>query len=236
MAGIVVGVLVLLCLFVLPLFSPKRRRFLKLTQGTPISKAAGVVSGQVVKLSGTVEANPPLLKSYLTEHDCVVYHKWAAVELLWCDPSTPGSRVGLPPGGGQTLERDDVTYVRKWVSIGGKEQMMPFHLHDDSGSVLIRPDGAIFEAVATLDKRCSKKDPFYYAKVPPSNVEPWRDCNQRAFYEWVIPVNQPLIIVGTARARTDGPGIEIAGDPLKPKEFFITARTAEELANWRMAK
>jgi hypothetical protein len=129
-----------------------------------------------------------------------------------------------------------VTYERKWVSIGGDEQMMPFHLHDDSGSVLIRPDGAIFEAVATLDKRCSKKDPFYYAKVPPSNVEPWRDCNQRAFYEWVIPVHQPLIIVGAARARTDGLGIEIVDDPLKPKEFFITARTAEEVARWGMGK
>ena len=49
---------------------------------------------------------------------------------------------------------------------GWRGRMIPFRLKDESGSVLIEPQGAKIEPVVILDKVCRKNDPMYYGKGP----------------------------------------------------------------------
>src|SRR5262245_29645934 len=140
--------LALLCL--LAAYRNGRRRWL--LQKLPTSKTSSVLNG-LVELKGTAELNGPPLCSHLTHQPCLHY-KWI-VEEHWSYLTT---------------EDGSITRERGWQRVAGGEQMIPFQLQDDQGSILIHPSGAKIEPVVLLDKICKRKDPLYYGKGPPNAV------------------------------------------------------------------
>ena len=114
-----------------------------------------------------------------------------------------------------------------WTKVAGQTLSTPFYLQDDTGSVLVRPEGARVEALGVFDRQCSSWDALYYAKGPASGIAD--SDGVRRFTERAIPVQAPLFIVGQARERTDVVAPEIAADP-KASEFLVSVRTQEQVS------
>lgn len=112
------------------------------------------------------------------------------------------------------------------VSSGG--EMIPFYLRDDTGVLLVRPEGAKLEPEAWFKETVGRSDALYYAKGPPGSV-PDSD-HRRRFVEAGIREHAPLFVAGRAQERTDLVAPEIATSP--DAEFFlISTRTEEKISS-----
>jgi hypothetical protein len=115
-----------------------------------------------------------------------------------------------------------------WTSVGGRTEMTPFYVQDDTGNLLVRPEDARIEALGVFAQTCSMFDPLYYGKGPAGGI--MDSDHVRRFTEQAIPVQAPLFIVGQARERKDIVAPEIAADP-KASEFLISVRSQEEVSS-----
>ena len=198
-----------------------RRRLL---DNLPTSKTQGVFIG-LVELKGTPQCAQPLM-SYLAEMPCVYYAY--TIEEQWSRMITTTESDGK--GGTQTVTRQE----SGWTTVDSRTEMTSFYLQDDTGLLLIQPEGARIEALNVFGETCTPFNPLYYGKGPSGGVI---DSDQiRRFGETAIPLSSPLFIVGQARERADIVAPEIAADPAT-SEYLISVRSQEEISHglgWRI--
>jgi hypothetical protein len=210
-----VGLIVAVVALVASLRACRRKR---LIDNLPTSKTQGVFIG-LVELKGTAQCEQPLT-SFLAETPCVYYSY--EVEERWSRLVTTTESDGR--GGTRTV----TTRESGWTTVDSQTNATPFYVQDDTGSLLIRPEGARIEALEVFDRECSSWDPLYHAKGPASGIID--SDNVRRFSERAIPVQSPLFIVGQARERTDVVAPEIAADA-KASEFLISVRSQEQVSS-----
>jgi len=208
------GVLGFLCLLG-ALRAGKRRR---LVDNLPTSKTTGVFIG-LVELKGTAEVDSPL-KSFLAECRCVHY-SWG-VDEEW--ERTVVETYTDSNGRTQTRTRTE----RGWTNVASGGAMIPFYLHDDSGSVQVRPEGADIEALSVFDETCTQGSGLYYAKGPRGGIA--NSTGRRHFYERAIPLHTPIYVIGQARERADVVAPEIAADKSAPM-FLISTRSEHQISS-----
>ncbi len=193
-----------------------RRR--RLIDNLPTSKTHGVFIG-LVEIKGAVRCAEPLI-SYLAEAPCV--HYAYDIEERWSKTVTTTESDGK--GGTRTVTRRE----SGWTSVASDEQMTPFYLEDDTGVLLVRPQGARIEALSVFSQTCSVFDPLYYGKGPAGGV--MHSDGVRRFTERAIPLEAPLFVVGQARERQDIVAPEIAADE-NASDFLLSVRSEEEISN-----
>lgn len=208
-----------LAIAVFSLFASLRAcRRKRLIDDLPTSKTQGVFIG-LVELKGTAECEQPL-GSYLAEAPCVYY--FYDVEERWSREVTETESDGR--GGTRTVTRMETG----WKSIASQTESTPFYVKDDTGLLLVRPEGARVEATRVFDQTCTAGDPLFYSKGPPFLIID--SDGVRRFTENIIPLHAPLFIVGQARERQDIVAPEIAADPTA-SDFLISVRSQEEVSS-----
>ena len=190
------------------------RRFLL---DTPTSKTKGVFIGHV-EVEGTAETQVPFT-SFLAEKPCVHY-RWSVGE-HWSRVVTETYRDSK----GNTRTRTRRESGVRTVASGGETQ--PFYLKDDTGYLLVRPDGARLETLTIFSQTVSMGHPLYHAKGPADSVA--HSDHVRTFTEEAIPLHQPLFVAGTARERHDMVAAEIAESPDAPL-YVISVRDERAVA------
>jgi len=208
-AGIVLGMVALWGSLV---FRRKRR----LIDDLPTVKTQGVFIG-LVELKGTAESEAPLT-SFLSEERCVQFHY--RVDEHWSRTVT--ETYTDSEGKSQTRTREESGW--KTVDEGG--EMADFYLRDDTGAVLVRPQGAKIEPDGFFEQTCHRDDPLYYGKGPPESVP--NSDHRRRFVEMGIALHAPLYVVGQARERADVIAPEIATAESAPM-FLISTRSEEKV-------
>lgn len=185
---------------------------------TPTSKSQGVFIGDV-ELSGASECPAPV-QSHLAEIPCVHY-EWSVGE-HW--RRTVVESYTDSKGNSRTRTRIESGVAT--IASGG--EMVPFFLRDDTGAVLIRPEGARIEPATVFSRDCGPGDPLYYAKGPPEAV---RDSvHRRSFREHAIPLGTKLFVLGRARERADVVAPEIAAHP-DARDFLISTRDEKAISS-----
>jgi hypothetical protein len=203
------AVLCLLCL--VGAMAARRKR--RLIDDLPTSKAHGVFIG-FVELNGTAEAPRPL-RSVLAALECVAY-EWT------CEEHWSRTVVTTDSKGNLTTRHES-----GWTTVAEGAKMIRFFLRDDTGDVLIRPDGARIENETVFDVECEPDDPLYYTHGPPEAIS--NSDHRRRFTERAIAIGTPLYVVGQAREREDVVAPEIAHDPDAPL-FLITPRAEKSIS------
>lgn len=189
------------------------RRRHRLLADTPTSKVHGVFIG-LVELKGKAESTAPLV-SFLAEAPCVHY-RWEVAE-RWSRLVTETVTVN-----GKTTTR--TRQERGWTTVAAGGQTTDFYLRDDTGHLLVRPDGAKIEAATLFSETASRGAALYYAKGPNGAVA--HSDGVRRFTESGLPLHAPLFVVGRARERADIVAPEIASD--RDAELFLISTRAEE--------
>lgn len=190
----------------------------RLIDNLPTSKTQGVFIG-LVELKGTVQCEQPLV-SYLAGMQCVYYS--FDIEERWSRWVTETESDGK--GGTRTVTRQE----SGWTSVASQIESTPFYVQDDTGHLLVRPEGARIEALGVFNQTCSPFDPLYYGKGPAGGIID--SDHVRRFTEQAIPLQAPLFIVGQARERQDIVAPEIAADP-KADDYLISVRTQEQVSS-----
>ena len=204
------GVIALLCLW--GAMAARRKR--RLIDDLPTSKAHGVFIG-FVELKGTAEAPRPL-RSVLATVECVAY-EWSCQE-HW------SKTVTYRDSDGKWKTRRE----SGWTTVAEGAQIIPFFVRDDTGDVLVRPDGARVEMETVFDVECEPDDPLYYAHGPREAIAHSDEIRQ--FTERAVAIGTPLYVVGQARERGDVVAPEIAHDPDAPL-FLITTRAEKSISS-----
>jgi hypothetical protein len=193
--------------------SLRQRKRHRLLSDLPTSKAQGVFVG-LVELEGTAESESPLT-GFLAEQACVHY-AWK-VEEHWRRTRTESYTDSK--GNRKTRTVTDTGW--ETVASGGEQQA--FYVRDDTGEVLVRPEGAKIEALRVFNQTASRGEGLYYAKGPGGSVN--GSTGRRRFSEDAIPLHALLYAVGTARERADVVAPEITrGDG---GEFILSCRGEE---------
>ncbi len=206
---VVASVIALLCLW----GSMAARRKRRLIDDLPTSKAHGVFIG-FVELNGTAEAPRPL-RSVLAAVECVTY-EWSCKERWSKTVSYTDSK------GNRRTRRES-----GWTTVAEGNEAIPFFVRDDTGEVLVRPDGARVEMETVFDVEVEPDDPLYYAKGPQEAISHSDEIRQ--FTETAVPIGTRLYVVGQARERDDIVAAEIAHDKDAPL-FLITTRAEKSIS------
>lgn len=208
------GAVLALSLLTLSLHLRRRHRFLR---DTPTSKASGVFIGQV-ELEGTAESAAPV-RSYLAGRDCV--HYGFRIDERWSRTRTET----YTDSKGRTQTR--TVHESGWTNVAHGGESQPFYLRDDTGFVLVRPEGAKLETATLFDETVSRGDPLYYGKGPAGSIA--HSDGVRRFVEDGIPLHAELFVAGRARERADLVAPEIAADRAA-ELFLISTRTEESVS------
>ena len=126
--------------------------FKRTVEDVPTSEVKGVFYG-LNEVKGSVQSNAPL-QTYLTERPSVWY-EWRISE-RWRKTETYRDKDG----------RRKTRTRRGWRTIDSGENFQPFFLRDETGQLLVEPEGAKVEAPSTMSCICSPSDPIYYGKGP----------------------------------------------------------------------
>jgi len=208
-----------LVIAVIALFASLRAcRRKRLIDNLPTSKTQGVFIG-LVELKGTVKCEQPL-ESYLAQVPCVYYSY--NIEERWSRLVTETESDGK--GGTRTVTRRE----SGWTTVASQIESTPFYLQDDTGNLLVRPEGARIEAAGVFNEQCTPMSDLYYGKGPAGGI--MDSDHVRRFTETAIPLEAPLFVVGQARERKDVVAPEIAADP-KASDFLISVRSEEQISN-----
>lgn len=180
----------------------------------PTSKARGVFIG-LVELNGTAEAAAPV-RSFLAEQACVQFRysideRWSrtVIETYRDDKGQTRTRTRTESG---------------WTALDRGGEAIPFYVRDDTGAVLVRPEGARLEPRTLCSETVSRGHPLYYAKGPAGAVA--HSDGVRRFVEDGIPLHCPLFVVGVARERADVVAPEIAA--ARDAELFLISTHPEQ--------
>ncbi len=187
--------------------SLRMRRRERLVRDLPDSKVQGVFIG-LVELNVTAESEKPLT-SFLSGQICVQYSY--RVDEEWRHTVTETSTDDK--GQSQTKER----VVTEWKTIATGGAAEPFYGKDDTGAILIRPEGAKFQSLNFLDQTVPQGHPLYLRGATPIGLN--GSTGRRRFVEEGIPLHAPVFIVGHAREREDVVAPEIAAH--KGDEMYL---------------
>ena len=192
----------------------RMRRYL---HDTPTSSTAGVFIGDV-EVKGIASSEAPL-RTYLSETLCV-HHSWSISE-DWGRWVTETYRDDK----GNTRTR------RRWetgsTTIASGGEMIPFYVKDDTGFLLVRPDGARIEPRQTVRFSCGPDHAAYHGKAQRGPIPD--SLHRRNFSEEAIPLDARVFVAGRARERRDAVAAEIAADP-EARLFIISVREEKEVA------
>lgn len=218
--GILIGGVIVggLCLWG-NLRSLRRRRLLA---DTPTSKVLGVFIG-MTELNGTAEIEAPLT-SFLAEQSNV-YYEWK-VEESWSRLVT--ETYTDKEGKTQTRTRQE----SGWTTMASGGESIPFYLQDDTGAILIRPEGAQLETTSFFAETVGRSHPLYYHKGPAQAVAD--SDGRRRFVEEGISLHAPLYLIGRAQERADIVAPEIAASP--DAEIFLISTRGEEKVQAAMGR
>lgn len=193
--------------------SQKKRRLLT---DLPTSTTQGAFIG-LVELKGSAESESPLL-TFLSEVPAVHY-TWSVTEHWerWETQTYQDSN-------GKTKTRQ----VRKsgWSTVASGNDSQPFYLADETGHLLVRPDGADVRGVSVFNQYCGRRNPLYYEKGPSRSIA--NSTGRRHFSERAIVLHEQLYIVGKARERSDMVAAEIALHKAAPI-FLITTESEKQV-------
>lgn len=189
----------------------RRRRIMS---DTPTSKTQGIFIGDV-EVKGTAEVAKPLT-SFLAGAACVHY-SWSVDEewSRWVTETYTDSK-----GNSRTRQKRE----SGWTTVAKGGEMIPFFLRDDTGVVLVRPDGAKIEPDEFFSQTVGRSDALYYGKGPSRSV-PDSD-HRRRFVEVGIRQNAPLFVAGRAQERADIVAPEIATS--READFYLISTRTEE--------
>jgi hypothetical protein len=196
--------------------SMRLRRKRRLIDDLPTAKTQGVFIG-LVELKGTAESTAPLT-AFLSGQRCVQYHYH--VDEHWSRTVT--ETYTDSNGKSQTRTKQE----SGWTTVAQSGEIGEFYLQDDTGTVLVRPEGAKIEPAVFFDETCDRSHPLYYTKGPPQVIAD--SDHRRRFVESGIALHAALFVVGQARERADVVAPEIAADKEAPM-FLISTRSEEKV-------
>ncbi|BAQ34052.1 LemA family protein [Dehalococcoides sp. THU3] len=196
-------------------FRTMRRK--RLVDDIPTSRTRGVFIG-LVELKGTAESEKPFT-GFLSAEKCVYYHY--KVEERWSRMVTESYTDAK--GHVQFRTRQE----SGWTQVASGKEMQPFYLKDETGIILIQPEGADIQPKNLFNKTCGRNDPLYYAKGPQGSVA--NSDHQRRFTEEALPLHAELYIMGQSRERQDVVAPEIAKDKSAPL-YVISTRTEKQIS------
>ena len=205
------GALVLTALFYwLMLRAGRRLRFL---MDQPTCKTKGVFIGQV-EVSGRAVLDQPLV-SHLAEQPCVWFSYTVSEEWERWETETYTQN-------GKTMTRT----VRRsgWNEIDTGGAAPAFFLEDETGRVLVDPEGADLEPVEILDETVTSESALYYGKGPAGHIP--NSTGRRQFTERALLVGTPLFVAGRARERPDAIAPLIASE--RGEELFLITTRGED--------
>ncbi len=191
-------------------------RFKRTVENVPTSKVNGVFIG-LNEVKGEVESEAPLT-TYLTESPAVWY-TWNVQE-RWSRTETYRDSKG----------RRKTRTRTGWSTVDSGGGSQPFHLRDETGSLLVRPKGADMEVRETLSHYCSRSDPMYYGKGPERTIP--NSTHRRRFIERALRPGDATYILGPARLRKDVAAPVLEHDP-DERYFFITTKTEQQVTQGR---
>lgn len=191
-------------------FSLRQRRRHRLLKDLPTSKTQGVFIGQV-EVAGTAESEAPL-RSYLAEAACVHY-AWS-VEEHW-------RRVRVESYTDSKGNRRTRTRVESgWTEVASGGELQQFYLQDDTGVILVDPDGATIEPQTMFSETVGRSHPLYYGRGPDGAVA--NSTGTRRFVEKGIPLHAAVFALAHAREREDVVAPMLAKE--KGVEFLLSCR------------
>jgi hypothetical protein len=212
---VLAGILALLCWW----RSHVANRHYRLIDALPTSRVQGVFIG-LVELKGTAEGVP--FTSFLAERECLLYN-WSVSE-EWRRTVTETYQDSE----GKTRTRTRTESGWSTVASGGESR--PFYLQDDTGAVLIHPEGAEVRPFRLFWETVTLRDPLYYGKGPAGGV--MDSTGVRRFVEDGIPHHAVVFIVGQARERQDMVAAEVAHAPGVPLYLVTTEEEVEVLKRY----
>ena len=211
---IIIGSLFALGCLIGAFFFLRRKR---LIDDLPTSKAYGVFIG-ITELNGTAETETPLT-SYLSAAKCVEY-KWH-VDEHWSRTVTTTSTDA------QGHMHTSTHTESGWTTVAHGGQSEPFYLQDDTGVILIVPEGADIRGKTVFNETCGRENPLYFGKAEVPEIA--NSTHRRRFQETSIPLHAMLYVIGQAKERQDVVAAEIAQDKKSPM-FIISTQTEKQVS------
>ena len=186
--------------------------FKRTVEDVPTSKVKGVFYG-LNEVKGSVMSDAPL-QTYLTERPSVWY-EWSISE-HWKKTESYRDKDG------NRKTRTKSGWRR--VDSGGSHQS--FFLMDDTGELLIEPEGAMVDAPSTMSHSCSPSDPLYYGKGPDGAIA--HSTYRRRFFERSLTPGDDLYVLGPAKLREDVAQPMIAQNE-DARYYFISTKSEAQI-------
>ena len=186
--------------------------FKRTVEDVPTSKVKGVFFG-LNEVKGSVMSDAPL-QTYLTEKPSVWY-EWSISE-HW----KKTERYRDKDGNRKTRTKSG------WRKVDSGGNFQSFFLKDDTGELLIEPEGAKVDAPSTMSFSCSPTDPFYYEKGPDRAIA--NSTHRRRFSERSLTPNDELYILGPAKLRQEVAKPMIAQSK-EAKYYFISTKSETQI-------
>ena len=165
------------------------------------------------EVKGSVKSDAPL-QTYLTEKPSVWY-EWSISE-HW----KKTERYRDKDGNRKTRTKSC------WRKVYSGGDFQSFFLKDDTGELLIEPEGAKVDAPSTMSSSCSPTDPFYYEKGPDRAIA--NSTHRRRFSERSLTPNDELYILGPAKLRQEVAKPMIAQSK-EAKYYFISTKSETQI-------
>jgi hypothetical protein len=165
------------------------------------------------EVKGSVKSDAPL-QTYLTEKPSVWY-EWSISE-HW----KKTERYRDKDGNRKTRTKSG------WRKVDSGGNFQSFFLKDDTGELLIEPEGAKVDAPSTMSFSCSPTDPFYYKKGPDRSIA--NSTHRRRFSERSLTPNDELYILGPAKLRQEVAKPMIAQSK-EAKYYFISTKSESQI-------
>ena len=186
--------------------------FKRTVEDVPTSKVKGVFYG-LNEVKGSVKSDAPL-QTYLTEGPSVWY-EWSISE-NWRKTETyrdkDGKRKTRTKSGWRTVDS------------GGSYQS--FFLMDDTGELLIEPEGAKVDAPSTMSYSCTPSDSLYYGKGPDGAIA--NSTHRRRFSESSLAPGDDLYVLGPAKLREEVAQPMIAQNK-EARYYFISTKSEAQI-------
>ena len=186
--------------------------FKRTVEDVPTSKVKGVFFG-LNEVKGSVMSDAPL-QTYLTEKPSVWY-EWSISE-HW----KKTERYRDKDGNQKTRTKSG------WRKVDSGGSFQSFFLKDDTGELLIEPEGAKVDAPSTMSSSCSPTDPFYYEKGPDRAIA--NSTHRRRFSERSLTPNDERYILGPAKLRQEVAKPMIAQSK-EAKYYFISTKSETQI-------
>ena len=183
--------------------------FKRTLEDVPTSKVKGVFYG-LNEVKGEIKSDAPL-QTYLTERPSV-WHEWSISE-HWKKTESYRDKDG-------NRKTRTKSGWRKVDSGGG---IQAFFLLDDTGELLIEPEGAKVDAPSTMSRSCGPSDRLYYGKGPSGAIA--NSTHRRRFSESSLSPGDELYVLGSAKLREDVAQPMIAKN--KEARYFVISSKSE---------